>query len=332
MATIGNTYPTMLDMAKRTDPSGNIADIVEALALVNPILEDAPSVEGNLTTGHRVTARTGLPSPQWRRFNEGVSPHKSVTEQFDETCGMLDDTSKVDVALAKLNGNEAAWRASEDKAFMEGYNQKINTAILYESLANTPQAIQGLTPRFNTTTANPASAQIIKADAAAAGNDQSSIWLIGWSPKTVYLIHPKGTTAGLTTRDMGIQMVNDWSGSKQFPAYQTYFSWQIGVAVEDSRFIVRICNIDTGTMAADLSAGADITLAMEDALSAMYSLNVVKPIFYMNRKVFGMWNKQLITKKTNDAIQYLQGERFGRFRQIPLRIVDALTNTESPVT
>jgi hypothetical protein len=331
MATIGNTYATLLDIAKRTDPNGGVASIIESLTLVNPVLQDMAWKEGNLVTGHRYTSRTALPSPDWRRFNEGIAPKKSVTEQYDETCGMLDGMSKVDVALAKLNGNEAAFRASEDQAFVQGFNIKVNNSLFYESIASTPAALTGLAPRFNSTTGT-YGAQVIKADASASGADQSSIWLIGWSDKTVFGIYPKGSQMGLSHEDMGQQLTKDWAGTKEFRAYVTYWSWQLGLVVQDARFVSRICNIDTGNLTAAITAGADIATSMEDAVTAIYSLDVVNPVFYMNRLVFGMLQKQLVVKKTMDGLSYLGGERFARFRGIPIKITDAITSTESVVT
>ena len=102
MAAIGTGFPTLLDQIKRTDPDGQIADIVEALTERNPILMDGMAQEGNLPTGHRVTIRSGLPTIAWRQFNQGISASKSTTIQVDETCGMMNGRFEVDCSLAKL--------------------------------------------------------------------------------------------------------------------------------------------------------------------------------------------------------------------------------------
>ena len=81
MATIGASYPTYLDVAKRTDPTGQIAAIVEIMSQTNPMIVDGMALEGKLTTGHRSTQRTGLPEATWRLLNQGVSPSKSTTVQ-----------------------------------------------------------------------------------------------------------------------------------------------------------------------------------------------------------------------------------------------------------
>src|SRR5690349_6367413 len=105
MALLAANYPTLLDVAKRMDPDGKIADIAELLNQTNEVLQDAPAYEGNLTTGHRTTVRTGLPAVYWRLMNMGIPSSKSTTAQVDEGCGMLEAYSQVDKALAELNGN-----------------------------------------------------------------------------------------------------------------------------------------------------------------------------------------------------------------------------------
>ncbi len=96
-----NGFSTLLDVAKRLDPNGKIARIVESLTVDCPLLEDMPWVEANGPDGHLITTRTSLPSLTWRKYNQGILPTKSSTAQFSEVCGMLDGTSKVDVKLAQ---------------------------------------------------------------------------------------------------------------------------------------------------------------------------------------------------------------------------------------
>ena len=50
MAIINTMFPSLIDVAKRTDPDGAIASIAELLSQTNPILDDAVWVEANQTT------------------------------------------------------------------------------------------------------------------------------------------------------------------------------------------------------------------------------------------------------------------------------------------
>ena len=101
MSVLATTNPTLLDLAKRTDPDGNIAQLVELLNQVgDDVLTDMGWQEGNLPTGHRTTMRTGLPTPTWRKINAGVQPTKSTTAQVTFNTGMLEAYAEVDKALA----------------------------------------------------------------------------------------------------------------------------------------------------------------------------------------------------------------------------------------
>jgi len=361
MATIGNTFPTLVDEAKRTDPNGSTSQIAEVLAKFLPILEDMAWQEGNLPTGHRYTSRTSLPSVgaglTWRRLNQGVDPGKSTTEQFDETCGMLEGYSKVDVDLAKLNGNEASFRLSEDKAFLQAFNIEVARALFYESAsapfqrpgdaavsAGAPERITGLTPRLNVIAGNadPSALQIINADSSASAAANTSIWLIGWSPETVFGIYPKGSQAGIIHEDLGRQLTlepNQAAGStRQFLALVTRWQWKMGLCVRDYRFICRIANLDLARVAAATFAsgvftgGADIALSMLDAISKIFSMDGIRACFYMSRQTYNLLNRQLVMRQAN-WLEWVDrnGRRLPSFYGVPIIYVDSILNTEAKV-
>jgi hypothetical protein len=340
-ATLGSTFPTLTDQLKRLDPNGSIATIAEVLTQMNPILQDMSWVEGNLPTGHRFTSRAALPALTWRKFNQGVDASKSTTDQHDETCGMLVGYSKVDAALAKLNGNEAAFRASEDLAFVQSFNNQLSSAIFYSNVATNPEQFHGLSPRLSTTTNNPATVtgtgptgtgQLIKADSAASGSYQTSIWLVGWSPESVFGIFPKGSTGGLQHHDMGEQLVLD-AASKQFRAYVSEWQWQCGLAVKDFRYLARVCNIDTNNWTNDLSAGADLAMRMMDASTAIFNLESCRPVYYMSRQAYNMLSQQLVAREAR-WLDYLDngGVKVPHLYGIPIRFVDSLTAVEAVVS
>jgi hypothetical protein len=138
--------PTLLDLAKRMDPDGSIADIVEILNETNEVLDDMTWKEGNLETGNRTTIRSGIPAPTWRKLYEGVQPTKSTTVQVTDNTGMLEAYAEVDVALADLSNRTAAFRLSEDKAFIEGISQELADTIFYGNEGTEPEAFTG--PRY----------------------------------------------------------------------------------------------------------------------------------------------------------------------------------------
>lgn len=186
MSQLATSHPTLLDVAKRLDPNGKVAAVVELLHQKNEILEDAVWLEGNLPTGHRTSVRTGLPAPTWRKLYGFVQPTKSTTIQVTDNCGMLEAYAEVDKALADLNGNTAAFRLSEDSAHIEGMNQEFAETLLYGNEGTEPEAFTGFAPRFNSLAAENGQ-NIID---AGGTSDRTSIWLVVWGPNTVHCIYP----------------------------------------------------------------------------------------------------------------------------------------------
>ena len=169
------------------------------LTQTNEALDDIVFVEGNLPTGHRSTIRTGLPGVTWRKLYGGVQPTKSTTAQVTDSCGMLEAYAEIDKALADLNGNTAAFRMTEDRAFLEAMNQQMATTLIYGNEGTQPEAFTGLAPRFNAKSGAVNGENVIFGD--GAGTDNTSIWLVCWGPNTVHGIYPKGSKAGFFMED-----------------------------------------------------------------------------------------------------------------------------------
>jgi hypothetical protein len=325
MATLGANVATLAEIAKRLDPEGKVDKIVEMLSQTNDILLDMPFMEGNLPTGHRVTMRTGLPTVAWRLLNQGVASSKSTTAQVDEQCGMLEAWCEVDKDLAELNGNTGAFRLSEAKAFIEAMSQEMASTLFYGNVGLAPEEFTGLSARYSSTSA--ANGQNI-VSGSGAGSDNSSIWLVGWGEHSIYGIYPKGSKAGLTHEDLGLQTIETTSGvgGARMRAYQDHFQWKCGVALKDWRYTVRIPNIDISALVAKSSA-ADLIELMIKATHRHQNLSMGKPVFYMNRTVFQMLDIQRRDDvSAGGGLTYadVDGRRVAHFRGIPIRICDAL--------
>src|SRR5690242_15147785 len=90
-------FPNLAQVASRVDPNGQAALIANVLSKKNDFVNHMPWFEGNLPTGHLISqAVNSLPSAQWRKFNEGVAATKGQVAQYVESCGMLEDESKID--------------------------------------------------------------------------------------------------------------------------------------------------------------------------------------------------------------------------------------------
>jgi hypothetical protein len=334
MTTLSAANPTLLDLAKRMDPDGKAAVIAEMLSQDNEILDDMPFMEGNLPTGHRTTVRTGLPAAAWRKLNQGVPQGKSTTAQIDEATGMLEAFGQIDKDLAELNGNTAAFRLSENAAFIESINQTMASTLFYGNSVATPESFLGLAPRFDDvpTTAGGAENKDNVIDAGGTGTDNTSIYLVGWGPNTITGIYPKGSTVGLLHEDLGLDTVVDANGNK-YRAYLDRYQWKCGIALKDWRYVVRIANIDVSDLTADGATGAKLIRLMTQALERIHSLNGVRPAFYMNRTVRSILRQQQVeaVKNSTLTVETLFGKRVLMASEVPCRRSDALLNSEARV-
>ena len=332
MATIG-TALTLADWAKRTDPDGRIAKVAELLAQQNEIINHAAFQQGNLPTGHRYTVRTGLPSVYWRLLNKGVAPSKSTTAQATDSCGILEARGQVDVDIASLENDLAAFRLSEATPFLEAMTQEFVSTLFY-GVASDPEEFIGLSARYSDSTA--ANGQnIIKA--GGAGSDNASIWLVVWGPETVFGIFPKGSSAGIVHEDLGVGDAFD-ANNNRFRAYLD--RWQIkgAVSVKDWRFAVRIPNIDVSNLVAESSA-ANITKLMTKAWHRIPSWGMGRAAWYMNRTCAEMLDIQRMNvvagngtvAGTTATFENVDGVNRLSFRGIPIYVTDALTEAESLV-
>lgn len=323
---------TLVDWAKRLDPDGKVADVAELLAQSNPILDDMLFMEGNLPTGHRTTVRTGLPAVAWRLLNGGVNPGKSTSAQIDEACGMLEAWSEVDKDLAELNGNVAAFRLSEASAFIEAMNQEMAQTLFYGNSSVSPEEFTGLAARYSSLSA--ANAQNV-INCQGAGADNSSIFLIGWGPKSIHGIFPKGSKAGLQHTDYGVQVVETAAGmgGGRMAAYREQWQWKAGIALKDWRYVVRACNIDISNLT-QKSSPADLVETMIK-MTHRIPLPGTKLVFYMNRTLFQMLDIQRRDDvMAGGGLVYsdVDGKAVPHFRGIPVKVTDALVENESLVS
>ncbi len=331
MSIIGNTYLTLADMFKRQDPDSKVAAIIDIMSKSNPVLDDAIAVEGNLPTGHRTTIRTGLPAVTWRKLYQGVQPSKSTTKQVDDACGMLEAYAEVDKALADLNSNTSAFRMSEDAAFIEAMNQEMATTLFYGDNSTNPEKFMGLSARFSDTSAENG-AQII--DAGGEGADNTSVWVITWDERTVHLIYPKGSKAGLQLDDRGQVTLQDGAGNN-FEGYRSHYKWDVGMSVRDWRYVTRIANIDISalqTYGSESDTSPKLVDLLIEALNKIQDPQKGKTAIYCNRTVKTILDKMSASdgyRAVNTSV--MDGKPVTSFYGYPVRLTDALRNDEDVV-
>lgn len=328
--------PTLSDLVKASDPNGKQAKIVEALRKRTPLLDYMTWKVGNLDTGERVTTETQLPSIGYRAFNEGVAAGKFKSAQFDEVCGLMEGRSIVDAQLMRLHGNDAGYRASRDMRFLRAFRYELETGIIYNATASAPRKFNGLAPRYANLSGTPYAQQVIDSSTGGGtGNDQTSIWLVAWSLDTVYGIVPKNGTVGLQSEDMGKQVMTDEAGNR-YNAYETVWNWDVGLAVADAEAVVRVANVDTGSVALTGTA------LIDDMRKAYFRL---RPEYrkdpsvrctwlmsgfleeYLYSQVLGTIGSSTLTKGEHE-----NGGPLMRFMGYPILASDSILITESPVS
>lgn len=333
MALIDN--PTLMDIMKVKQPNGGVeSNIVEMLAKRLPILQDAVAKEGNETTGHTFVAESALPAVGWRRFNEGIPASKGANDQFTETCGKLEGYSKIDAGLAELSGG-AAYRATEDKKFMNSLSIEAARAIMYSNVKSTPSEIHGFTPRFNLSTGT-TGGQITRLDQApysitAAGGDYASIWFISWSERTCYLIFPNGTMGGIKSEDLGKTVLEDSTG-KLNTWWITHWVWNLGLCVEDYRQVARLCDIDVSNVAA---SDANLKVLIDAIIDTYYKLfqeTDGRISVYTNRSLAAILHKAAIRQASgNIGLGEWAGRPVPTVLGHPVKTLDTLTTAEALV-
>lgn len=325
MATLAPTALTLVDLAKRSDPNGNTADIAEVLRKMDPILDDILFVEGNLPTGHKTTIRTGLPTPTWRLLNYGVQPSKSRTAQVEDHCGMLEAYSQVDVDLAKLNGNSQAFLFSEELAFIQAMNNEFASTLFFGNTATDPEKFMGLWPRYNSTSTDSTQSgyNVLLDEADDTGTDYMSIWLVCWGPQTVHGIVPKGSTAGLQRNYMGVDRVTDAAGGF-YQAHISHYKWDVGLTVRDWRYVVHGANLSYGDITVDTS-GTNLADFMIRMIERLPDTAMGQPVFYMHKYLRTLLRRQMLTKTNlNLTWETIAGRKVLAFDGIPVRACDSL--------
>jgi hypothetical protein len=341
MAIIGSFYPGLIDAYKGSTEGM----VIELLKQNNPILDDAIATQCNMDAVHRHTIRTGYPTASWGRLYKGVSASKSTMQQVDDTTGFLEARSEIDTRLLALAPDPAKARLVDSAPYLETMNLEMASGIFYHDTATSPEKFKGLAARFNaynTNLVDPAKPNIANQviPGGGAGSDNTSIWFVTWADHATSLLYPKGTKAGVSMDDKGEEPVRDVNGATYY-AKVSMFNWHIGAFVKDYRYNARIANIDVS----DLLAGTvDVWALMRKAyyrLFQVYGYGAMggKTAIYMNRQVLEIMDAQSSDRAllaanpnyTGLSQSVIEGKVVKTYRDIPIRMTDAILNTEALV-
>lgn len=341
------SWPTLLDVANRSMPDGNIPLMAEMLSQCNELLEDAPYVEANEMGGHVFTYRTSIPAGTWRQYNQGVPYSKSTSAKSRVGLGMLEDYSQVDRALARHSGDVEKFRESEDVAFLEGMSQTVVQTLIYGNTKANPSQFMGFAPFYNTVSTGNAdnAANVFNGGGTASNN--SSLWLIGWNPETMSLLFPRGSMAGLEMEDKGDTVPAYDSFGNRFEAYTSWFHQEVGLMPKDWRYAARLANLDVTAAGLAGPNAYDIFVGMDQMLLAFPKIDAttsgitktdapteasVRAVFYANRTIrHFMFVQSVRNRNVLLGINDYAGKPVEGYRGVPIKTVDQLLNTESQV-
>lgn len=333
MATLGTTYLNLADKLKQTDGKGQIvAEIIELMNQTNAILDDANIIECNDGTTHLTSIRTGLPTAIFRQMYGFVPPSKSGVAQVQDTTGMLEAYSVVDVDLVDKAKNPQQFRLNEARAFLEAMNDTWQTTLFYGNQKTNAAAFDGLAVRYGTISTDPTNIGYNIIDAGGTGATNTSIWFITWGDLHTSLIYPEGSQGGIKRSDDGIQTETDGNGGKR-KVYQEQFKLDTGLTVRDWRSSARIANIDVPT------AKAGSTALDNFMLQAYYQIRKYaktgKTVIYANSDILYCLHKAAKDKANVhlDLQQALDGGApILTFQGIPIKEAQQILNTEARVT
>ncbi|MGE4194715.1 MAG: major capsid protein [Pseudodesulfovibrio sp.] len=330
MVTVGSRNLTLGDLAKRQGQDGKIDKIAEILNEDHEILEDMVFKECNDGTSNKTSVRTGIPEPTWRMLYGGVKSTKSSTKQVVDSCGMLEALPKIDVDVIDKSSDPKGALLSEHVPHLEGVRQSLESSLFYDDTALHPERFSGFSPRYNAytrATEDDAYSDFNVLDGGGVGADNTSIWLVTWSDETCFGLYPKGSSAGLSSENLGKKLVTADDGSGEFLAYVTHYKWDVGLCVKDWRSVGRICNIDYSALLAE--EGAADLIKMMIRLSERIQGNGRKA-WYMNPSVRTALRLQMLGK-TNVNLEFdtVEGRKVLHFDETPVRASKKLLLTEA---
>jgi len=334
MATVGANALTLNDYRKRMNPQGYIDEIIEVLALSNPILDDMTWMEGNLLTGNKTTLRAKLPDPAVRYINRGITPDKSSTKQIVDTSVVLESRSEVDTELLALAPDKEAFRRSEDKGFIEAFGQKVAKMVMYGNTELDPDTFNGLDIRHRIMgVTDPTQQGYTTVDAGGTtASSMTSAFLVEWGDRATTGIYPREATAGLVHEDLGQKTVYDANG-KPFEAMVSLFKWKCGLTCRDYRGAGAVRNIlpslfTTGTAAQKLALLNAFITAHDRMRHPERCVMYVSVALYTALKLFLMdKNNSYVTMETlSNGITVL------KFDGMKVVRMDSMVNNESQFT
>lgn len=320
MATLSGGF-TMLDLAKKLDPKGDIAPVVNVLSTREELFRDAKFYPANGKDSHTYIQAMNEPTGTPARFNTGIPGETARTKAEVERIVGREARSTIDKRiLDRAGGQKARVRSDQDRMFIQGMTKQITADFFYGS-AGDPEVFTGLGTRqaYNAL----AREQVI--GGGGTGDDTMSMYLVRWAEDGCHFRYPEGDpNMGIKREDKGEQKELDAVGNP-FWVYETVFSMYAALVIPDDEAVVRIANVE--------SAGSTNTFDFSNFITALSRLrNLDGVVMYTNKVGWAqIWNaaseKVNVEHDPNDPV----GRPLNRLAGIPVRITEQLLITETAI-
>ncbi len=327
-----------LATAARMSLNNEILDVAEVLNETNDILADAVVMQANDYTSHVVSRRTALPGSEWVKVGNGWDATSGTLNQVRETIGMVKSRYLCPEDVMRIQPNKDKFRSQQERGHIEGMGQEVANTLMGNWSAGTltqdpKEEFAGFSLRYPNLATDDSNYVINNGN--GSGSDNTSIWFVQWGPGRVFLTYPRHSNqAGLKKDDKGLvyTLGDNASGTaaqrnKQLWAFITEFSWDVGLVIEDTRSVKRLCNIDSVSTETN-------TLDYDKIIQIRNNFKGNDTIYmYVNETVFTQLDI-LAVDKTN--VHYMPDGPFGKpqlfFRDMPVRRCDAITDVEATIS
>ena len=281
---------TLLDLSKMSSdvPVNVIHTIVDAM----PLFDQMAFQPCNDGTSNKTMVITDYPKGQTRAYNEGVRPEKAGGMVVTDSTCMVQSYSQIDADMLEMHGNSAEWRANQEAAFPIGMAHEMAYKVFNGSLAKDPKSFNGLAVRYNHLGGDFKDNVLDAGGQNTAAQGLADIWICDWGQTRVHGIHPAGAgVAGFTRKDKGQVECFDANGLR-YDGVVTQFKWNMGIAVEDRRSVIRIANVDIAQCLAD-GSGTDLVDLLIDAVEMLPANAGSGCAIYMNKALRVALRKQI---------------------------------------
>ena len=325
---------SLFDFAESKAPNGTIAQTIELLNQLSPVIEDAYAEPGNAPYGNRTTIRTSLPTVGTTKLNKGTPRSKSGKASITDAFGIYSGRAEIDARHKDVEGVAAyaQMRADENAAFREALAQRVTTDYFYGDTALDEASFDGLGPRM--AALNQGASLIdpqVWSMGAVVGGDGCSMFVCDWGERALKLGFPPNTVSGLMVKDLGDIPVSDDDGNSM-QAGTTLYDWYVGLIVKDRRHMARLANIDLSDALLDAPTQGKIFDKMEQIFSLMPEPAGAMRVIYCPLRLYAGFLKQA---RTVSNLALSMGEHMGKPTPMmwgyPLRRSDRLSITEGTV-